>query len=470
MSHAILIVDDDAELCTLLTLRLESRGYLVHSVGSVRDAITALDRHWDLVLVDLRLPGRTGLDVIAAMKERVPDVPALVLTAHGSIETAVDAMRRGAYGFLTKPFHDHDLLQKIAQAVSHGALVREVAGLRRIVGGASIDRQLVGTSEAIQKVRQVIERVARTEVTVLITGESGTGKELAARSLHAASPRADRPFVALNCAAIPRELLESELFGHTRGAFTGAARDRDGVFAAAAGSTLFLDEIGDAPPDVQVKLLRVLQEKRYTPVGSTTERHSDVRVLAATNRDLRVAVAESRFREDLYFRLHVLPLRMPALRERREDIPLLADVFLERAAARHHLPVPRIHEATLAAMLAYPWPGNVRELANVMEAALLLADSAELRPEHLALAHGIEIAAPVMGPSSWQEAALAPLHGAELPPLREARDAFERGYLVEVLRRSGGNVSAAARLSGRNRTDFYELMRRHGLSPAEFKD
>ncbi len=468
MTGQILIVDDDAELCALLALRLESRGYEVTAVGTVREGLAALDRRWDTVLVDLRLPDATGLDLVSEMTKRVPDVPALVLTAHGSIDTAVEAMRRGAYGFLTKPFHDHDLLQKIEQAVRHGALSREVAGLRQIVGGSSDDHRLVGTSAAIGHVRQIIERVAKTEVTVLITGESGTGKELAARSLHSLSPRSERPFVALNCAAIPRELLESELFGHTRGAFTGASRDREGLFAAAAGSTLFLDEIGDAPPDVQVKLLRVLQEKRYRPVGATRECEADVRVLAATNRDLRRAVSEGHFRQDLYFRLHVVPLRMPALRERREDIPLLAEVFLERAAARHHMSVPRLSEATLAALVRHPWPGNVRELANAMESALLLGGTVELGPAGPAAE--VALGAPARGPESWQEAALAPLHGDQLPSLREARDAFERGYLVEVLRRAGGNVTAAARLAGRNRTDFYEIMRRHGLHPGEFKD
>lgn len=472
MKRSLLVVDDDPELCTLLTLRLEAQGYTVSTAGTVRRAIQALDLRWDAVLVDLRLPDGTGLDVVKALRERAPDVPAIVLTAHGTIASAVEAMQLGAFGFLTKPFHDHELLEKIAQAVENGALRREVAGLRRLAFGSSADHQLLGTSGAITQVREIIERIAQTDVTVLVTGESGTGKELVARALHGASLRATRPFVAINCGAIPRELLESELFGHTRGAFTGASRDRDGVFAAAASSTLFLDEIGDAPPEVQVKLLRVLQEKRYTPVGSTVERSADVRVIAATNRDLRAEVAAGRFREDLYFRLHVVPVRVPPLRERKEDVALLAEMFLERAAARHHLDVPRLSREALSVLLRHPWPGNVRELANVMEASLLLARSSEIGPDALTgLVQDAPLAAPTPAPmGSWLAAAIEPLHAAELPPLREARDAFERGYLVEVLRRSGGNVSAAARAAGRNRTDFYELMRRHGLSPTDFKD
>lgn len=472
----ILVLDDDAELCTLLSMRLEGRGYEVQTAGTAKEGLDKVAQvGFDAMILDLRLPDATGIDVLQAVRARKPDLPVIMLTAHGSIETAVAAMQRGAYGFLTKPFHDHELMQKVANAVENSSLRREVAGLRRMVG-ESRDHVILGTSPSIAKVRDVIERVAPTDVTVLITGESGTGKELAARALHALSPRGNANFVALNCAAIPRELLESELFGHTRGAFTGATRDREGLFAAAGGSTLFLDEIGDASAEVQAKLLRVLQEKRYTPVGSTVERQADVRVIAATNRDLRADVSAGRFREDLYFRLHVVPLRMPSLRERPEDIPLLAEVFLERAAARHHLPVPRLTKGAIDALTAHPWPGNVRELANVVEAALLLARANELGAEHLGSLTAANdnltppLAPPPATPTSWLDAALAPLRDAELPPLREARDAFERGYLVEILRRCGGNVTAASRAAGRNRTDFYELLKRHGLSPSEFKE
>lgn len=487
----ILIVDDEQELCELLALRLEHNGYRVTTANTVADALALLGHQpLDAMILDLRLPDGDGLDVLARVKQRSPDLPVIMLTAHGTIETAVEAMQRGAYGFLTKPFHHHELLQRVAHAVESAALRREVAGLRRMVGQPDAF-QLIGTSGALAKVREVIARVGPTEVTVLITGESGTGKELAARSLHAVSPRANKPFVAVNCAAIPSELLESELFGHVKGAFTGATRDKDGLFAAARGSTLFLDEIGDASPSVQSKLLRVLQERRYTRVGSTVEEEADVRIIAATNRDLRADVAAGRFREDLFYRLHVVPLVMPPLRERPEDIPLLAEVFLERAAARHGLPVPRLSRDALDALLAHSWPGNVRELANVMEAALLLAGANELRAEHL---QGLTLSfaprstarpgsspppsppptpiTPAVPSSALLDATVATLSNPALPlpPLKEARDAFERAYLIEVLRRCNGNVSAAARMAGRNRTDFYELLRRHGVSPSDFKD
>jgi two-component system response regulator GlrR len=477
-----LIVDDERELCELLTLRLEHHGYRAVATHTAAGALAALAAGpFDAVILDLRLPDADGLDVLTKMRERAPDVPVIMLTAHGTIETAVEAMRRGAYGFLTKPFHHHELLQRVAHAVENAALRREVAGLRRLVGQPS-ETQLLGSSDAIARVRETIARVAPTDVTVLVTGESGTGKELAARSLHALSPRSHGPFVAVNCAALPAELLESELFGYAKGAFTGATRDREGLFAAAKGGTLFLDEVGDASPAVQSKLLRVLQERRYTRVGSTAEEEADVRVIAATNRDLRADVVAGRFREDLFFRLHVVPLEMPPLRERREDVPLLAEVFLERAAARHGFAVPRLSRDALDAMLAHPWPGNVRELANVMEAALLLAGADELRAEHLRgltlpivprPAPRVPSTPPVeLAPEAPLEASLAALSdpAKPLPPLKDARDAFERAYLAEVLKRSAGNVSAAARAAGRNRTDFYELLRRHGLSPSDFKE
>ncbi|MFN7134522.1 MAG: sigma-54 interaction domain-containing protein, partial [Myxococcales bacterium] len=293
-------------------------------------------------------------------------------------------------------------------------------------------------------------------------------KELAARSLHALSPRARGPFVAVNCGALPPELLESELFGHVKGAFTGATQAREGLFGAARGGTLFLDEIGEAPPSVQVKLLRVLQERRYTRVGSIVEEEADVRVLAATNRDLREEVEEKRFREDLYYRLAVVPVVMPPLRERPEDIPALAQLFLDRSAANAGVKPPRLSAEALQVLQAYAWPGNVRELMNAMEAAVLLAPDDELRPEHFARA--VQPRPAPSAPGATPAVAALPPVGVPLPTLREARDAFERQYLVEALGRTGGNVSAAARIAGRNRTDFYELLRRHGLSPAGFKD
>ncbi|MEZ4394594.1 MAG: sigma-54 dependent transcriptional regulator [Polyangiales bacterium] len=477
----ILLVDDEEEMLTLLAMRLEHNDYRTESCVTAAAARARFARGGlDAVVLDLRLPDGDGMELLGEFRARSPDVPVIMLTAHGTIETAVEAMRLGAFGFLTKPFSHHELLQRVRHATENASLRRELADFRRIVGG-EISGSILGVSPAVAQVRQLIARVAPTEVTVLLTGESGTGKELAARSIHQLSPRAQGPFVAVNCAAIPSELLESELFGHVRGSFTGAAKDRDGLFAAARGGTLFLDEIGDAPPHVQVKLLRVLQERRYTPVGATAEREAEVRVLAATNRELRADVAQGRFREDLFFRLHVVPLEMPPLRERHEDIVLLAEIFLERASARHKLPVPALRADAVAWMLSWPWTGNVRELANLMEAATVLSAGAEVSAEGLSRLSGAaspraQTVAPQVDERDTGDVgevdAIDPVRvltdvARPLPPLKEAREAFERAYITEVLRRAGGNVTAAARVAGRNRTDFYDLLRRHGIRQRE---
>ncbi|MDO9021129.1 MAG: sigma-54 dependent transcriptional regulator [Deltaproteobacteria bacterium] len=465
----VMIVDDDAELCELLAMRLEGAGYRVTTESLPGAVLARLGReHVDSMILDLRLGDVDGLDVLTEVRKRSPDLPVVVLTAHGTIDVAVEATRRGAYGFLTKPFLDHDVLQKLAHAVESFALRREVAGLRRVVGDRSDDRQLLGVSAAIARAREVVERIAPTDATVLISGESGTGKEIAARSLHALSPRARGPFIAINCAALAPDLLESALFGHVKGAFTGATSNREGVFGAARGGTLFLDEVAEASAAVQARLLRVLQERSYSRVGTNVEETADVRLVAASNRDLRAEVAARRFREDLFYRLHVVPLVMAPLRERREDIPVLAEVFLERAAARHGLPVPALSRGALDALLRHSWPGNVRELQNVVEATLLLARSATITEAHLP---------DLWDPTPSDAAVELEVPGAAastdpappMPPLREARDAFERSYLTTLLQRTGGNITVAAGVAGRNRSDFYDLLRRHGLSPADFK-
>lgn len=457
-------------------MRLEHQGYRIETAGTCAEARTRFARGGlNAVILDLRLPDGDGLTLLSEFRQRGPDVPVIMLTAHGAIDTAIEAMRLGAFGFLTKPFDHHELLQRVRHAIENSALRREVADLRRIVGDAD-GATLVGASSAIELVRDLIARVAPTDISVLLTGESGTGKELAARTIHNNSHRNKGPFVAINCAAIPADLLESELFGHVRGAFTGANRDRDGLFTTAVGGTLFLDEIGDAPLNVQAKLLRVLQERRYIPVGSTTERETDARVIAATNHDLRADVSRGRFREDLFFRLHVLPVEMPPLRQRLDDIVLLAEVFLERAAARHKLALPYLTQEAVDWMMVYPWPGNVRELANMMEAALVLCAGDAIAPDTLQrLAHS-----PAPTPGSADQSALErpsnegapstllPVQSLldpdqPMPSLKDARDSFERAYLIEVLRRSAGNITAAARIAGRNRTDFYDLLRRHSV-------
>lgn len=468
----VLVVDDDAELCELLAMRLEHHGFRVTTEQTGRGGVEVLERELvDAMLLDLRLDGENGMDLLDEVQKRSLDLPVIILTAHGSIDAAVEAIKRGAYGFLTKPFDDRELVQKLEHGVERLRLRREVAGLRRIVGAPDTAERLLGTSAGIVAVRELIARIAPADVTALILGESGTGKEVAARSLHAQSARHAAPFIAINCGALPPELLESELFGHRRGSFTGATRDKHGLFAAAEGGTLFLDEIGDAPPPVQVKLLRVLQERSYTPVGATEPMTTNARVVAATNRDLRADIAAGRFREDLFYRLHVVPITMPALRERREDIPLLAELFLSRASAQQGHSAPHLTSEALHILMQHDWPGNVRELANAVQGGALLATDGILRPHHvLAVLPRREVVEPAAEPQREppQLAALLGERGV-LPPLREAREAFDRDYLCEALRLSGGNVSAAAKLSGRNRTDFHDLLRRYAIDAAAFR-
>jgi two-component system, NtrC family, response regulator GlrR len=475
----VVVVDDDEELCELLALRLAHHGFRVSAERTCRGAIEVLEREVvDAVLLDLQLDGEYGLDLLAEVQMRSLDLPVIILTAHGAIDTAVDAIKRGAYGFLTKPFDDHELVQKLEHAVERVRLRREIAGLRRIVGQPSSGDRLLGTSAAVAAVRDLIARIAPSDATVLILGESGTGKEVSARCIHALSSRSSGPFMAINCGALPPDLLESELFGYKRGAFTGALRDKEGLFAAAEGGTLFLDEVGDAPPPVQVKLLRVLQERSYLPVGATEYRTTNARIVAATNRQLREDVSSGRFREDLFYRLHVVPIHMPPLRERLEDIPLLAELFLTRATAQHGLTTCHLPSDTLRILMQHDWPGNVRELANVVEGAALLSIDGVLRPHHVLSVlprHPAESKAAPECPSPSSPMTLPEFARmfdpkTTLPPMREARETFDRIYLAEILRRSGGNVSAAAKLSGRNRTDFHDLLRRYELSAANFRE
>jgi two-component system response regulator GlrR len=472
----VVIVDDEADLCELIAMRLEHNGYRVTCEQTARGGIEVLEREVvDAMVLDLRLDGESGLDLLDDIQQRSLDLPVVMLTAHGTIETAVEALERGAYGFLTKPFDAHELLQKLNHAVERVRLRRELANLRRMLGEAGGNERLLGTSARIAQVRDLIIRIAPADATVLVMGESGAGKEVAARSIHAHSARRAGPFLAINCGALPAELLESELFGYMRGAFTGAQRDKDGLFAAAEGGTLMLDEIGDAPPAVQVKLLRVLQERCYYPVGSTEARTADVRVIAATNKDLRAEVEAGRFRDDLFYRLHVVPIVLPPLREHPEDIPLLAELFLTRAATQHVRATPHLSHEALRLLMEHDWPGNVRELANVVEGAVLLSTDGVLRPAHVlaVLSRRAPVAdqvavEPATPPSrALPDATLTLLES--MPPLREARDAFDRVYLQEIVRRCNGNVSAAAKLAGRNRTDFHELLRRHEIAAADYR-
>jgi two-component system response regulator GlrR len=444
-SAHVLLVDDDADLLRLLTMRLQAAGHRVTAVASAEAALAqlAVERP-QLVLSDVRLPGRDGLALFDELRQRHPALPVILLTAHGTIPDAVEATARGVFSYLTKPFDGKALLDKVAQALALSAPSAEPAGPR-----GQWREAIVCRSARMAELLSEAQLVARSDASVLIRGESGSGKELLAQAIHRASPRAARPFVAVNCSAIPEALLESELFGHVKGAFTGAVAHRRGLFQAADGGSLFLDEIGDMPPALQVKLLRVLQERTVRPVGASQPVEVDVRILSATHRDLDAAMAEGQFREDLYYRLNVVTLHLPRLAERREDIPLLANHFLAKLAAKYHKRLNGFAPEALKLLSTAPWPGNVRQLHNVVEQVSALSTG------------------PLI-PLALVERALR-VPSVEVLTYSEARQRFERDYLVGLLKLTDGHVADAARLADRNRTEFYRLLQKHGLTPGLFR-
>jgi len=439
----VLLVDDDKDLLQLIAMRLTAAGYAVTAVESGEQALASLAvARPQVVVTDLRMQGMDGLALFDAIYQSSPSLPVVILTAHGTIPEAVAATRRGVFSFLTKPFEPKVLLDTVAEAMR----------LSSPSLGESEDWRvdMITRSSIMEDLLAQARRVAASDASVCIFGASGTGKELLAKAIHRASPRREAPFVAVNCGAIPEGLLESELFGHKKGSFTGAVADRRGLFQAAQGGTLFLDEIGDMPLPLQVKLLRALEERKIRPVGSHESFDVDVRVIAATHRKLEERIASGEFREDLYYRLNVVKLYIPTLAERREDIPLLANHFLTRLAERYRRNRLGFSPEAMQLLVSAPWPGNVRQLLNVIEQAVALA-STEVIPESLvrqALDAG----------------------DTALTPLDEARRAFERDYLVRILKITSGNVTKAARLAGRNRTEFYRLLERHSLEPGMFKN
>ncbi len=455
----ILVVEDEREMRSLLEKGLARRGFVPTVLGNADEAFGLLETEdFDTVLTDLRMPGMDGLALCERIALNRPDIPVVVVTAFGSLETAVASIRAGAYDFVTKPVDPDALVLVLERAVQHRALREEVRRLRRALGAVSADGSVVGESQALRRVYELIDRVADSDTSVLITGESGTGKEVAARTLHARSRRHHGPFVAINCAAMPEQLLESELFGHAKGAFTDAKAARTGLFIKANGGTLFLDEVGELPLLLQPKLLRALQERTVRPVGGDTEMPFDARIVTATNRDLELAVEEGRFREDLYYRLNVIGLELPPLRARGNDVLLLAQRFLEHFAARGGKRVVGLTPAAAQRLLAYSWPGNVRELQNCIERAVALTSYEQLTVEDLP-----ERIRDYRAPSNNTQGEDV----SELVSLEE----MERRYIQRVLETVGGSRTLASRILGVDRKTLYrKLGRRNGGAASEDKE
>ncbi len=446
-NRRVLLVDDDPSLLRLLSLRLTAIGLSVECADSGEQAVGLVPQFKPhLVVTDLRMGGMDGLALFRYLQQHYPLLPVIILTAHGTIAEAVEATRQGVYGFLTKPFDSKELIAQIEQALELGGWPQRDSEQAEQEDWRA---EIITRSQSMEQLLQEAKRVAQGDASLFIHGQSGTGKELIARAVHQVSPRSAAPFVAVNCSAIPADLLESELFGHVRGAFSGAVSARDGLFRAADGGTLFLDEIGDMPPMFQVKLLRALQEQRIRPVGANQDIPVDVRIISASHHDLEQLVEQGEFRQDLYYRLNVVTLSLPVLSERREDIALLANHFLARLSPRYGNRVKGFSAEALSALVQYDWPGNVRQLQNVVEQLTALSTT------------------PII-PVQQVEKALKE-KAALLPGFQEAREQFEREYLVELLQRVNGNVSQAARLAKRNRTEFYKLLKRHHLDPARFK-
>ncbi len=448
----ILVVDDDRNLLELVKMRLESAGYEVTAILKEEEAVQALkEQMFDLALVDLQLAHQDGISLMETILRIIPDLPVMILTAYGSIESAVEAMKKGAYSYITKPFDPQDLLLQIKMALENRRLTSEVKRLETLLEERYGFSNIVARSEQMRLLLDKVSQIAKTDSTVYIHGESGTGKELIAKAIHLASERKNNAFVAINCAALPESLLESRLFGHEKGAFTGAIRTTKGLFSRAEGGTIFLDEIGDMPLGIQAKLLRVLQERQFYPVGSEKLVEVDVRVIVATNKDLEALVKQGLFREDLFYRIHVIPLFLPPLRERKEDIPLLVEHFRKKFSQQMNKEVKGLSPSAVQKLMFYDWPGNVRELENTMEYAVAMTQE-DIISEDLIL--------PETKSTTSQPA---------LQPLKEARNAYEKNYLIHLLSICKGNISKASKLAGKYRADFYDLLKKHDLKIEDFK-
>jgi two-component system, NtrC family, response regulator GlrR len=455
-SRKILVVDDDSNFLKLIRMRLELTGYEVVTALNEDEALArAREEAFALAIVDLKLVRKDGISLMEEIHAIHPYLPIIILTAHGSIESAVEATKKGAFNFLNKPFDPEELLLQIEKAMENQRLISEVRRLEGLLKERYDFKNIIARSEKMQRILDLVSRIAGTDSTIYISGESGTGKELIAKAIHLASGRREKPFVPINCAAIPETLLESQLFGHEKGAFTDAKKSYQGLFAQAHPGTLFLDEIGDMSLSVQAKVLRVLQEKKFYPLGSEKPVEVDVRVIVATHRDLEAGVKKGSFREDLFYRIHVVPIDLPPLRERKEDIPLLAEHFLKEISQRMKKDMKGISPMAMQKLMLYDWPGNVRELENTIEHAVAIT-------QNDVISEGIVLPTKVL---PTKELPLEPLK-----PFKEAVEEFKRGYIVQLLEFTKGNVSKAAELAGKYRADFYDLVKKHNVKLEDFKN
>ena len=447
----ILVVDDDLNILKVLQMRLESEGYAVvtaSETGEAKEKI--LEGDFDIALLDLKLSEANGIDLMKSLREVDPDLPVIILTAYGTIESAVEAMKWGAYSYLTKPFDYRDLLMQVHHGIEQSRLSREVKRLRSVIRADLEGQNIIGESKAMKQVSQLVALAAGTDSNVFISGESGTGTGLIAKALHRLSGRKDQPFVAINCAAIPANLLESELFGFEKGAFTGAVASKKGLFVQAEGGTIFMDEISEVPLPMQGKLLKALDEKEFYPLGTHRKTKVDVRIISASNKDIEKEVEAGNFRSDLFYRIHVIPVRMPPLRERKEDIPLLAAYFLVKVAEKMKKPAKALSPGAMQKLAVYSWPGNVRELENIIECAAVMS-AEDVIPEELILLPGQDA-----GDSAFK-------------PFKESKQDFEKNYLVQLMKICRGNVSQASKLAGKYRADLYELLNKYKINPLDFR-
>jgi len=447
----ILVVDDDRNILQVIKMRLVSGEYQVVTAGDAKEALKlAEEESFDLVVLDLKLDGQDGISLMEDIHHINPDIPVIILTAYGTIKSAVNAMKKGAYGYLTKPFDGHELLVQIDNCLEKKRLSTEVKSLRQLVKKKYGFDNIIGKSEKMKKVFEQVTLAAATDSNVYIEGKSGTGKELIAKTLHVASDRKDYPFIALNCAAIPENLMESELFGYEKGAFTGADKTKKGLIEEASFGTFFLDEISEMPPSMQAKILRVLEEKEFYPVGGRQVVKMSARIIAASNKNLEQEIKNGNFRDDLFYRIHVIPIKLPTLNERKEDIPILSRHFLQKFSSEMGKEIEGFSTGAMQKLISYPWPGNIRELENTIEYAVAMTKKNIITEDLILQTQSINIEG--------------------LKSFKSAKENFEKNYLIQLFELTKGNISQAAKLAGKYRADVYELIKKYDIKLTDFRD